>query len=227
MPKPLVSILLPSIRPDLFRIRMKEYARLDLPGPCEVVVVSDRSDLDVTPTHPDIAIRLFTQPRAGTIPATNLAFAKSEGDYVVAMNDETELHSQFLKALYAAGEAQNGDGLFSAVLTNASCHHDYYGIFFAIYPFGSKKFFRRINGTSEYMFDPVYHCFYADPDFSIRAHEAGFDVVNIADALCTHRNVKEADGHSFNWHTYYKVDRQTFVTRWAHLGPPPIDPSSR
>jgi hypothetical protein len=224
---PLVSVLLPTIRPDLFRIRMNEYGRLDLAEPCEVVVVSDRSDLDITPPHPLLAVRLFVQPRAGTIPATNLAFEKAEGRYVVAMNDETELHQRFLTALAAAGDAHDGEGLFSATLSNATHHHDYYGIFFAIYPFGSKRFFQRMNGGANQMFDSVYQCFYADPDLSIRAHEAGFDVINVPDAVCTHHNVSGADGHSSNYHTYYHSDREIFVNRWAHLGGPPVDPTAR
>lgn len=222
---PLVSILLPTIRPDLFQIRMKEYALLDLPGPCEVVVVSDRLDLDLSSPQPPLVINHLFQPRAGNVPATNLAFAQAEGHYVLATNDEVEFDPQSIKALVCAAEVQGEDGIFSFVQT-PYCSNDYYGVFFANCPFGRRSFFQRLNGGNHF-FDPAYRCFYADPDLSLRAHAVGLTVTLVPDARCTHHCVPGADGHAANASAYYGRDRETFVTRWAHLGPPPTDPSLR
>lgn len=220
----LVSILFPTIRPDLFRIRMEEYARLDLPGPCEVVVVSDRPDLDVTSSHPMLSTKHIVQPRSGNVPATNLAFEAAEGQYVVATNDEVEFGAQSIMALFQAGEAQKG-GIFSFVQT-PYCSNDYYGVFFANCPFGRHSFFKYLNGGNHF-FDPVYRCFYADPDLALRAHAIGLSVTLVPDARCTHHCVPGAEGHAFNANAYYDRDQSTFRTRWAHLGPWEGDPSLR
>jgi hypothetical protein len=217
----MVSILLPTIRPDLFRIRMEEYASLDLPWPCEVVVVSDRSDLDVTPTHPLLSVKHFVQPRAGNVPATNFAFDKAEGRFVFATNDEVELDPHIFRALVCA--SGNGPAILSATQT-PYCSNDYYGVFFANCPFGQRSFFQSLSGG---FFDPVYHSFYADPDLALRAHAIGLSVGRVPDAKCVHHCVPEADGHVANSMMYYQQDRHTFTTRWAHLGHPPIDPSLR
>lgn len=221
----LVSVLLPSIRPDLFRIRMAEYARLDLPGPCEVVVVSDGMALDVSPPQPMLTIKHLTQARQGNVPATNLAFQNAEGRYVYATNDECELDPQIFHALIAASDTQGEQALLSTT-QEPYCSNDYYGVFFANCPFGLRSFFTELNGADTF-FDPVYRCFYADPDLSLRAHAVGITVTKVADAHCTHHCVPNADGHTANHHAYYQQDRHTFSTRWAHLGPPQIDPSLR
>jgi hypothetical protein len=220
----MASILLPTIRPDLFRIRMREYARLNLPWPCEVVVVTDGPVFSVEDAHPMLAVNQFSQPRMGNIPATNLAFQMSQGRYVFATNDEVELDPDFLVALVAAGEAQ-GDGVLSAV-QEPYCSNDYYGIYFATCPFALRDYLQRLN-HGDYMFDPAYACFYGDPDLGIRTHMAGLPVKTVPAAKCTHHCVPQADGHVSNAVNYYHRDRHTFVTRWAHLGPPPIDPSLR
>lgn len=225
MTEPLVSILLPTIRPDLFRLRMAEYANVDWPGPCEIVVVSDRPDLDVSSPHPLVTMQHFLQSRQGNVPATNLAFEKSTGRYVFATNDEVELDPQIFKALLSAGEANGEAGIFSASQT-PYCSNDYYGVFFANCPFGLRGFFQQLNG-GERLFDSVYSCFYADPDLSLRAHAVGFYVVKVQDAICTHHLVYNADGHASNRSAYYERDRQTFLHRWEHLGPEPVDPSLR
>jgi len=222
---PMVSVLLPTIRTDLFRIRMDEMARLELPWPCELIVVSDRSDLDITQTHPQLPVKLFVQPRSGTVAAMNLAFAESQGRYVFATNDECELDPHIFTALVRAGESNGEDGIFAHPGT-PYCSNDYYDIFYATYPFGRRSYFQKLNG-GEYLFDPIYNCFYADPDLGLRAHTSGYPVKSVPDARSYHHNVRTADGHAHNWHSYYQIDRSTFVTRWAHLGPPPIDPSLR
>lgn len=223
---PLISILLPTIRPDLFQVRMQEYARLDLPEPCELITVSDRPEVDITPTHQLLTLRLFHQERSGTVAAMNLAFEKAEGKYIFATNDEVELESNVFTVLINAAESGGEDGIY-AVSQTPYCSNDYYDIYFAPCPFGRRGFFQKLNGGN-YLFDPVYHCFYADPDLAVRAHAQGITVTKAPHARTHHRRcVRDGDGHSFNWHTYYQKDRDTFSTRWAHLGPPQIDPSLR
>jgi len=220
----MVSILLPTIRPDLFRARMREYAGLNLSWPCEVVVVTDRPDLmDPTP-HPMLTMHYIVQPRYGNVPATNLAFAEAEGRYVLATNDEVEFDAGSIAALVAAAEGQE-KCIYSFVQT-PYCSNDYYGVFFANCPFGRRSFFKELNG-GDHFFDPVYRCFYADPDLALRAHVAGLSVTVVPGARCTHRCVPDADGHAFNANAYYHQDQQTFIARWGHLGPFQGDPSLR
>ena len=205
---------------------MQENARLDLPEACEVVTVSDVPDLDVSSTHPLLPVRHFVQPRQGTVDAMNLAFEMAEGHYIFATNDEVELDPRVFKALLAVAEPHGEDGIF-AVSQTPYCSNDYYDIYFAPCPFGRRSFFQKLNG-GDHLFDPVYRSFYADPDLCIRAHVAGIDVTKVPDAKTKHRRcVRHGDGHSHNWQSYYQSDRNTFSTRWAHLGPPQIDPSLR
>ena len=205
---------------------MEENAGLDLPEACELVTVSDVQGLDVTSTHPLLQVRHFVQPRNGTVDAMNLSFEMAEGRYIFATNDEVELDPCVFRVLLDAAEAHGEDGIF-AVSQKPYCSNDYYGIYFAPCPFGRRSFFQRLNGRN-YLFDPIYRSFYADPDLCIRAHVAGIDVVKVPEARTRHhRCVRPGDGHSHNWQSYYQSDRHTFNTRWEHLGPPQIDPSLR
>lgn len=220
---PIVSVLLPTIRPDLFRIRMQEYARLDVPGPCEVIVVTDLYDLEASSPCPWLSVTKYIQPRGGNVPATNLAFEHAAGRYVIATNDEVEFDRQILTALVAAGEAAGERALLSGTQT-PYCSNDYYGVFFANCPFGRKSFFQSLDGG---FFDPVYRCFYADPDLALRCDALGISVTKVPEARCTHHCVKDAEGHVSNRRAYYAQDRGTFEHRWAHLGDMAGDPSSR
>jgi GT2 family glycosyltransferase len=127
--------------------------------------------------------------------------------------------------LVRVAEENGEDGIYSVNQT-PWCSNDYYDVYFATCPFGRRSFFQKLNGGNR-LFDPVYHCFYADPDVALRAHAIGITVTKVPSAISIHRNVPDADGHVSNAMNYYQQDRHTFVTRWAHLGPPPIDPSQR
>lgn len=221
---PLISILLPTIRPDLCRLRLQEYAGLALAEQLEVVVVSDSPKWDVSQPNPEMTVQHVHQPRGGNIPATNLAFERATGTYVCATNDEVAFEHGFFMAMVNTAMA-HGAGLFSGTQT-PYCSNDYFGVFFANCPFGRKDFFQRLNGGN-WLFDPVYHAFYADPDLALRAHAKGFPVVKVPAAQCVHHCVRDADGHLFNRETYYHLDRRTFAHRWAHLGPMEKDPSAR
>lgn len=221
---PLVSILLPTIRADLFYLRMSEYAKLKLPGHCELIVISDRADLQVKPPQPDLSVKYLVQAREGNIAAINLGFAAAEGTYVYSTNDENELDPNIFYAHVAVADA-HGWGLF-ATTQEPFCTNDYFGIFFANCPFGAKAFFEHLNGA-QWFYDPAYKCFYGDPDLSIRAHLAGYPVVRVPEARCTARVVFAAEGHISNREAYYQRDHWTFRHRWANLGNFDGDPSTR
>jgi GT2 family glycosyltransferase len=68
------------------------------------------------------------------------------------------------------------------------------------------------------LFDPAYKGFYADPDFSMRAHETGIPIQIVDGAILRHANNMAAHGHQENLSAYYEDDQKLFRSRWDRLG---------
>lgn len=204
----MISVLLPTVRPAKL-----PWAIASIPAAAdgldyEVVVVAD-----FQPDHTYPHTKWIVSERKGPIDAIKAAYDLSEGEYVFVFNDESQLDPQALKALYYAALADPW-----RVLTP---HHvppftfEYYGRPFAAFPFVRRDLIESLGG----LFDPAYRAFYADPDFSMRAHAKRIPVETVSSATIRHTNHSDGtDVKSQNWERYFANDRATFRTRWDHLG---------
>jgi GT2 family glycosyltransferase len=150
--------------------------------------------------------------RNGPIDAINAGLAVATGEYIFVFNDESMLDPEALAVLYH--EATNDPAVILTPRHLPPFNFSYYGRPFAAFPFVHRDVITVLGG----LFDPAFHAFYADPDFSMRAHAAGIPIRTVDNAVIRHDNRHDA-GHAHNVNAYLAADRETFRTRWAHLGP--------
>jgi glycosyltransferase involved in cell wall biosynthesis len=200
-----ISILLPSVRPEKLPAAMACIPAAVGSVSYEVVVVADFGPEEYPHT------RWIVRPRKGVIDAVHAAYEASEGEYVFLFNDESQLEPGSLQLLYLAAVTDPW-----RVLT--PYHHppfnfQYYGLLFAAFPFVRRDLVDELGG----FLDPSFKAFYADPDFSMRAHAKRIPVEVLHSAMIRHTN-RHDDSHQRNLDAYLANDRALFRARWDHLG---------
>jgi hypothetical protein len=204
--RPVISVILPSIRPELVMACVHDLRAAHRDIPTEIVVVADFAASFANPHTP-----WFVQPRSGVIAAIDLGYRSSRGDYVFLTNDQTRMGPDAIARLYDAAEAQPGRLLSPRHLPPFT--FAYYGLPFAPFVFAHRDLITSLGG----FLDPVYRAFYADPDLSMRAHAAGVPVEVVPEATIQHNNWTDA-AKTQNWDAYFLADQATFRARWDHLG---------
>lgn len=211
----MISVLLPTIRPHLIRRAYDSIAPAAEGVAHEILVVADFGLIDVFnrdfPASLNMPMRWIVSERKGVADAMKLATDAARGEYLFAFNDESVLEPGALRTLYQEAERHPGEVLTPRHLPPFDFR--YYGLPFAPFPFVHRDIVKRLGG----LFDPAYKCFYADPDFSMRAHAAGVPI-RVVDAVLVHHNNHD-DAHQMNMSAHLEADRALFRSRWDYLGP--------
>lgn len=205
----MISVLLPTIRPHLIAKAVQSIGPAAAGVPYEVIIVAD-FDADVVHLS-DPKVRWIVHRRQGVIDAINVAQRHAVGDYLFVFNDESVLEPGALKRLYETAQ-QDPMTLFTPRHLPAF-NFSYYGKPFAAFPFVHRQLVRELGG----LFDPSYRGFYADPDFSLRAHAKGIPIRIVDDAILRHANAHDTP-HQQAVSSYLEADRAVFRSRWDHLG---------
>jgi GT2 family glycosyltransferase len=122
-PPPVVSVIVVATD-ELHHLRecLPSLARINGP-PTEVIVVdnasTDGTGVAVATAFPWVNI-VRTEQRLGYAPANNLGFRKARGSYLVVLNPDTRVHSNFVSALVAES-VKHGD---RALVTSRICLFD-------------------------------------------------------------------------------------------------------
>lgn len=163
---PRVTIILPSVRPDLLTDcirRMHETAGFD---DYEIAVVSP---FEVRGTR----VRWLPETeRRGTIAAHADAYARTDSDCVVAMADYALAHRNWLKNVLSLLDEHGGDGRpFCAGLFLATngwgaspCIGTVFGHYYPYFPVARRSCLERVGGY----FSTAYIAYFADPDLGLR-----------------------------------------------------------
>jgi len=210
---PAISVLLPTIRPHLVGRAVGSIAPAAGSVSHEIIVVADFPTQALGAIRPAIETqcRWIQRERRGVIDAVNVACAAAQGEYWFLFNDESWLERGSLERLYREALASPG-----AIVTPQHLPpfpFVYYGKPFAPFPFVHRDTVAQLGG----LLDPAFKGFYADPDFSLRAHAAGVPIRTVHDAILRHANRHDAP-HEQMVSDYLLADRATFRSRWDHLG---------
>jgi len=208
----MISIILPSVRPENLKncieaiIKAADYDDKLF----EIILVTDFKH-----QWESANIKSFYAPeRKGVVDALNKGIAVAQGDYLFTLSDEAILGDKaFLYLLKDSKELYQD----KALLTPLHIPHYpffYYGRYFAAFPFAHRDLIERVGG----FFDPIYHCFYADPDLSLRCHQIDIEVHVCELATIYHPNNMSCEAHRMNVALYVEADRAIFKKRWKHLG---------
>lgn len=201
----MISVLLPTIRPHLLVRAWSSIAAACGSVPYEVIVVADFGPQSLPKTT------WVVRERRGVIDAIYMASLEAVGDYLFVFNDESILDEGALESLYHYALANPGKVLSPQHVP--AYNFVYYAKFFAAFPFVHRDVVKRLGG----LFDPAYKGFYADPDFSMRAHAAGVPIEVVHAAVLRHHNHHDAP-HWSSVSKYLDADRALFRSRWDHLG---------
>ena len=214
----MISVLLPSIRPRNLRFCVDRFIATQKDINYELVLSTDF-------IIPSYYLRRWRSPkwiydpvRKGCVNAIYKAEQASEGKYLFILNDMAEVSKDGLRSMLNFSKLY-GDRVVVNQHTVPTTKLEYYNKAFAPYPFTHRDIVKKLGG----LFLPVYKSFYADPDLSLRAHEARIPIIKCPGVTVLRHSPRRFfglcyDGHKENIKKYCEEDKQTFINKWKHLG---------
>ncbi|BEV73307.1 hypothetical protein THUN1379_27890 [Paludibacterium sp. THUN1379] len=202
-----ISILLPSIRPELAKQRISEFAEHIHQIDYEVVLVS--------PFSVDLprVVHIQENERRGVIHAMNEAYKAASGEMVVLWSDDAKIQPQAIENIVKFTKSQ--DGLFAAGFRKKdetgreSEQWSVYGKLYVGWLCATKKTIDAAGG----LFDPVFRNYWADPDLSLRIHAMGGSV-----QVCQNAWIEIAQAEDVvkqaNLASSFEKDTETFFAKW-------------
>ncbi|PSR20519.1 MAG: hypothetical protein C7B45_14555 [Sulfobacillus acidophilus] len=116
---PLVSVIVPVVRPDFAEQALKAIASQNWKGPIEVIAVHDGgAPLDLTFLSSGRWRNISIHPQAGAAVARNVAVATSQGEVLAVCDDDDLWHSNHLACTVPLAVQSSG-----MVYTDALVHH--------------------------------------------------------------------------------------------------------
>lgn len=215
----MISVILPTIRPE--RVG-RAYRSIERAGAeIEIIVVTTPEYGQVvrqTIKQSAVSHCVLTQEPQGTVAAINLGFDfdAAYGTSVFIMNDESTLEPGSLNLMLELLR-RNPDAIIEPIHEPAF-NFAYYGLRFAPFPLVRKSTLKKIHGEEGIYLDPIYKCFYADPDLSLKAHREGVEIITAPKPAVVYHNQDHDLKHYENISKYLEQDRKTFRERWDHLG---------
>lgn len=208
MPK--FSILLPTLRPQLFASALHSIQVNSAGHDYEVVVVSPfQAQGD--------RVRWVKETQArGCVAAFAQTAHASVGDILVSMTDDRIALPGWLDLLEAKvreGERRSFPFCLDLCRVNDPFFHTVFGRLYALNPVASRK---SVDAVGEF-WDPSFTAHWADPDFSLRVWNAGGRVEFSELSCIAGSTLQAAYSESPHKSRGYEQDRRVFMSRWAHL----------
>lgn len=209
----MISILLPTIRPQAFMPSFESLRLAAAHVPYEIIIVADfaAEALHCHDPYHHLHCRWIESERRGVVDAVNVAYAAARGTHIFLFNDQSILEPEALDTLYE--ESRKTPEQIVSPKHLPEFNFAYYGLPFVPFPFARKALLDGLGG----LLDPAYKGFYADPDLSMRAHAKAVPLRVVPEAVLWHCNEHDAP-HQASVRQYLDADRATFRARWDHLG---------
>lgn len=204
----MISILIPSIRPINLEQTIARLLAGQENADFEIVTVTD---FEVYPL-PSKVVSIRSE-RLGCIDAICKAEARASGEYIIVLSDQSYISDGGLLQMEEYSQRVRNTVIISQHTVPES-KLEYYGKYFAPYPFVHRSIIQQLGG----LFLPIYKSFYADPDFSMRAHEAGIPIHKLNYIDIIRPGGMSYSHHKENANNYLEADRETFKQRWQHMG---------
>jgi GT2 family glycosyltransferase len=206
-----ISILLPSLRPELIKQRIEEFAQTNPNVDYEIIVVSPFRIEDKNVKW----IKDDGFPNNGSVMATQLAYYHSNSNYVMYFSDKVIPTKNCLTAMlnYVKLNVEPFIGAFKMIRSNGKeigafkCYNKLY----ACYGCMSKKTVELIGG----FWDTNFYHSWADIDISLRCWEAGGKVEVCQNAIVKPIPLKDKvykDHRSKTW----DKDVEYFLNKWHY-----------
>lgn len=211
MSAPLVSIIIPSLRPDELEACLSSIDRFTKDLDYETLVITTFGIKD----HPN-TIRVIEDKLEGTYKAVSLGYNIAKGEYVVHIPDDARATPFWLDNMLDFMVPHNGEtfeGSFRYYDSNGEGHqHGYYGIHFAAFICIRKDVADRIGG----LMDCSYRSFFGDPDLGLRVWHNGGQVLTCHNAWIERQDCLD-DKRTHSRNLYFAHDQKVFIDRWHKI----------
>ncbi len=193
------SILLPSLRENLLKQRIIDWANTNPDEEYELVVVSPFKVQDPS------VLWIKEKEKSNSVIATNVAHSYANGDYLVYFSDDVIPGKDCLKNMRKFIESQEKKpflGAFKMISQNGKEIGPFgsYDKLYACYGCISTKDIKLVD---EIIFSPEFQYSWADIDLSLRIWEVGGEVKVCQDAIVIPNQIED---------DIYKAHRNTFQT---------------
>lgn len=212
MDKPLLSIILPSLRPSQLAQCLASIERYTRDTDYEVVVVSP---FDIDP-HPNV-VHVKEARREGVCQATTNGYERAKGEYIILIPDYSRVTPLWAANMIAFMRPhdneifQGGFQRFDA--TGELPELTIYGKLYAPFSCIRKD---KVPCVGD-LFDCYYKSFYADPDLSLRVWHNGGRVETCPNSWVYYTTHCEDDVHQSSYNSYFLRDQEAFFQRWYHI----------
>jgi len=204
---PEVSIILPSLRPDAVRQRIKEFAATNGDVDYEIIVVSPFI------LKEDRVVHIYEEKPLGTIHAHNIAYGRSSGEYIIPWSDDALPTPKCLSNMLTFVKSHRGPIIAAFRLKDKQGRElalwCVYGKPIAAWGCLSKKTINLIGGY----YDTAYKSYWADPDMCLRAWGKRVKVKACPNAWVVMDHIMDSV-RTDSWNKYLAQDTETFLNRW-------------
>ena len=208
--KPLVSIIIPSVRPDELEACLNSIDKFTEGFDYEVLAITTFK----IKNHPN-TIRVIEDKLEGTYRAVALGYTIARGEYIVHIPDDSRATPYWLDNMLDFMQPHNKEifeGSFRYYDKLGEGHqHGYYGKHFAAFICIRKDVADHIGG----LMDLSYRSFYGDPDLGLRVWHNGGQVKTCYNAWLWRQDCLD-DNRTYSRSLYFSLDEKVFIDRW-HL----------
>jgi len=211
MDKPLVSVILPSLRPFQLAQCLASIERHTGDIDYEVVVVSP---FDIEP-HPNV-VHVKETKSEGVYKAVANGYEQAKGEYIIHIPDDCRATPHWTANMIAFMRPHN-DEIFEGNFRHFDVRGErpepgIYGKLYAPFLCIRRDKVARIGG----LMDCYYKSFWGDLDLSLRVWHCGGRVETCPNAWVYHADCND-DVYKRSHSSYFIYDRQAFIQRWHHL----------
>ncbi|MFC1921603.1 glycosyltransferase family 2 protein, partial [Chloroflexota bacterium] len=218
MNKPLVSIVLPSLRPIQLAECLASIHRYTVGIDYEVVVISP---FNIDP-HPNVVYVKEDKPE-GVYRAVARGYERAEGEYIIHIPDDCWVTPNWLTNMISFMKPHD-DEIFIGSFRRFNVKEErveqgHYGKLIAP--------FICIRRDKVYLvgslMDCHYRSFWGDPDLSLRVWHNGGRVETCPDAWIYYPDRRVDKTYESSYNNYFTRDKEAFISRWYPIFGRPVD----
>lgn len=218
MGKPLVSIVLPSLRPSQLAQCLASIHHYTVGIDYEVVVVSP---FDIE-THPNV-VHVKETRSEGIYRAVARGYERAKGEYIIHIPDDcraTPLWAANIISFMRPHDDEIFEGSFRRFnVKEERAEQGHYGKLIAPFICIRRDKVPLIGG----LMDCYYKSFWADPDLSLRVWHNGGRVETCPNAWVYYPDRRVDEVYESSYNSYFTRDQEAFIQRWYHIYARPGD----
>ena len=207
---PEISIILPSLREKEVLERIKEFEITNGNFDYEIIVVSPFL------VKGKKVIHIFEDKPRGVPLAYNSGYKDSSGQYICWWSDDISPTKNCLLNMVNFLKTKKPPfiGAFR-IKDKKGIEHSQWKVYGKLYACWGSTSRKTINIIGKF-FDPIFKCYFADPDLSLRVWEKRGEVEVCPDAwIISHGLIDKI--REENQRKYFSQDFETFLNRWHEI----------